>query len=61
MCVDSQAALILRKVEAPPGFEPGVEVLQPEIACPNTPKIANSLAFSPACVRLDPPESALDG
>jgi hypothetical protein len=48
-------------LEAPPGFEPGVEVLQAEIACRNTAGIANSLAFLVACVRLDSPEYALHG
>ena len=52
---------IEKRLEAPPGFEPGVEVLQAQIASPNTPQIANSLTFLRARLRLDPPEDALDG
>jgi hypothetical protein len=47
----SRAAEFLRKVEAPPGFEPGVEVLQTGSAIT---KLLSRLAFWPALIRVLP-------
>ena len=55
------ADFVRKKLEAPPGFEPGVEVLQGLTGLQNRAAITNSLAFSAASDRPNPPESAING